>query len=198
VVKAYRQAVGPDDGAHLVVKSINGAHRTDVMAELSQLARGRPDIELRDGYLSRAEMQALIQLSDAYISLHRAEGFGLGPATAMAAGKPVIATGYSGNLAFMGGENSLLVPYELTTVGPGNSVYPEDGRWAEPDLDVASRHIRWVLNEPADAAALGARAASSIARTNGVTVAGDAVARRLAEIVAHRALVRTVQQAGVA
>ena len=31
---------------------------------------------------------------------------------AKAAGKPVIATGYSGNLAFMDEENSLLVPYE--------------------------------------------------------------------------------------
>jgi glycosyltransferase involved in cell wall biosynthesis len=198
VVKAYRQAVGPDDGAYLVVKSINGWHRTDVLAELTDLADGRPDIEIRDGYISRAEMHALIQLSDAYISLHRAEGFGLGPANAMAAGKPVIATGYSGNLSFMDSENSLLVPYELTAVGPGNSVYPEDGRWAEPDLDVASRHIRWVLDQPGNAATLGERARSSIARTNSVTVAGEAVARRLAEIVAHEAAVRTVRPAAAA
>jgi glycosyltransferase involved in cell wall biosynthesis len=197
VVRAYKQAVGPDDGGHLVVKSINGSHRTDVMAELCHLADGRPDIEIRDGYLSRTEMHALIQLSDAYISLHRSEGFGLGPASAMAAGKPVIATGYSGNLAFMNRENSLLVSYELTTVGPGNEVYPEDGRWAEPDLDSAAHHIQWVINEPAAAAALGERARSSIARTNSATVAGDWMARRMAQIVANEATARAARPAGV-
>ena len=38
---------------------------------------------------------------DCYVSLHRSEGFGLTMAEAMACGKPVIATGYSGNLEFM-------------------------------------------------------------------------------------------------
>ena len=35
----------------------------------------------------------------AYVSLHRSEGFGLSLAEAMLLGKPVIATGYSGNLS---------------------------------------------------------------------------------------------------
>jgi glycosyltransferase involved in cell wall biosynthesis len=198
VVRAYRQAVGPSDGAHLVIKSINGSHRTDVMAELFHLARDRPDIEIRDGYVSRMEMHALLQLSDAYISLHRAEGFGLGLATSMAAGKPVIATGYSGNLAFMDSSNALLVPYHLTFVGPGNEVYPEDGRWAEPDLDAAATHIRWVLNEPTAAAALGRRARESITRSHGLTVAGEWITRRLVKIVGRIAFEGAHESAGAA
>ena len=37
----------------------------------------------------------------------------------MALGKPAIATGYSGNLAFMDEESSYLVPYSLTTLERG-------------------------------------------------------------------------------
>src|SRR5688572_32239647 len=46
-----------------------------------------------------------------YVSLHRSEGLGLTMAEAMARAKPVIATGYSGNLDFMNDANSYLVPY---------------------------------------------------------------------------------------
>jgi glycosyltransferase involved in cell wall biosynthesis len=63
---------------------------------------------LQDGYLSAREKNTMMALCDCYVSLHRAEGFGLTMAEAMALGKPVIATGYSGNLAFMTAENSYL------------------------------------------------------------------------------------------
>ena len=47
-----------------------------------------------DGDLEAAERAARFAASDCYVSLHRAEGFGLTLAEAMALGKPVIATGY--------------------------------------------------------------------------------------------------------
>jgi glycosyltransferase involved in cell wall biosynthesis len=183
VVAAYRQAFDPDDGAHLVIKAINGSSRTASMEELWYLTRDRPDIEIRDGYLSRSEMSALVQLSDVYVSLHRSEGFGLVPASAMAAGKPVVATGYSGTLSFMREGNSLLVPYELVAVGEGQAPYPPDGRWADPDLDVAAAHLRRLMDEPGLGRALGHRARADIARSHGPDVAGDWMARRLDQIV---------------
>ena len=42
-------------------------------------------------------------------------------------GKPVIATGYSGNLDFMDDENSYLVDYELVPIGEGAAPYPAGG-----------------------------------------------------------------------
>ena len=65
---------------------------------------------------------------DCYVSLHRAEGFGLTLAEAMAHGKPVIATGYSGNLTFMNDGNSYLVPYKLTEL-------EEEGGGSAPSLE---------------------------------------------------------------
>ena len=63
-------------------------------------------------YLTPGEKDALTAACDCYVSLHRAEGFGFTMAEAMYLGKPVIATGYSGNLDFMTAENSYLVDYE--------------------------------------------------------------------------------------
>ena len=100
------------------------------------------------------------------MSLHRSEGFGLTPAESMYLGKPVIATGWSGNLDFMTHENSYLVDYELVPVGAEGAPYPADGMWAEPDLDHAARLMRRVFTERDEAAAKGARAAADLRRTH--------------------------------
>ena len=50
---------------------------------------------------------------DAYVSLHRSEGTGLTITDAMALGKPVIATGWSGNMDFMNVANSF--PVQLSS-----------------------------------------------------------------------------------
>ena len=96
---------------------------------------------------------------DCYVSLHRAEGFGLTMAEAMAIGKPVIATGYSGNVDFMNNENSYLVDYTIGRVGPDCEIYPPEGEWADPSIEHAAELMRRVFSEPAEAAAKGERAA---------------------------------------
>jgi glycosyltransferase involved in cell wall biosynthesis len=186
VIRAYTKAFDPDDGAHLLLKSTNGSYRRDMMAEVVHLARDRPDIEIRDRYHSRTEMNALVQLCDVCLSLHRAEGFGLMPATAMAVGKPVVATGYSGNLAFMDTDNSLLVPYDLVPVGEGVDVYAADARWAEPDLDAAADHLRWIVDHPGEARLLGNRARASVARTHSLAASGEWISRQVEEIALDR------------
>src|SRR5665811_1018703 len=81
-------------------------------------------------------------------SLHRSEGLGLTMAEAMAWGKPVIATGYSGNLDFMTEENSFLVPWTPAQIPVDADPYPAGGTWADPDLDAAARLMRSVVAEP--------------------------------------------------
>ncbi len=86
-------------------------------------------------------------------------------AEAMYLGKPVIATGYSGNLDFMTGENSYLVDYELVPIGPDAAPYPADGEWAEPNVDHAAALMREVFENPAGARQRGERAAADIRQT---------------------------------
>jgi hypothetical protein len=83
-------------------------------------------------------------------------------------------------------DNSLLVPYDLIPVGPGVDVYAADARWAEPDLDVAADHLRWIVDHPAEARLLGNRARASVARTHGLALSGEWVSRQVDDIVRDR------------
>lgn len=102
----------------------------------------------------------------------------------MAAGKPVIGTGYSGNLDFMNERNSLLVDYALTRVGPDARIYPADGIWAEPDLDHAAALMRRVYDDPEAAARLGEQARADIARTLSEQATGQRMRDRLRQLLA--------------
>jgi hypothetical protein len=134
---------------------------------------------VRDEYLSREEQAALMARCNAYVSLHRSEGFGLTMAEAMALGKPVIATGYSGNMQFMDETVAFLVPYTLQEVGPGHDPYPADARWADPDLVLAGKLMRQVFEQRDVAAAVGSRAASRIVHDWSAAAVGSRLAARV-------------------
>jgi hypothetical protein len=83
-------------------------------------------------------------------------------AKAMALGKPVVATGYSGNLQFMDDATAYLVDYDLERVGPGCEPYPPDSRWAQPRVEHAAELLRRVFERPYEARERGRRAASRV------------------------------------
>ncbi len=150
-IRAFRSAFPPGrDDVGLVVKSINGAFRPELVAGIRAVIGGDPRIVQIDGFLSRDEAYGLISVCDAYVSLHRSEGLGLGMAEAMFLGKPVVGTGYSGNLEFMHEGNSALVDYRIIPVKPGEYLY-DDPRfvWADPDVDDAARHLRRLADDAA-------------------------------------------------
>jgi len=162
LIEAFCRAFEPGEGPTLVLKSINGHLARGPAEEVLAAIGGRPDIIVRDGYLEAGERDALMNLCDCYVSLHRAEGFGLTMAEAMALGKPTIASAYSGNLAFMTPENSYLVPCRPAFVPAGCAPYPEGDRWAEPDQSAAVSAMREVFDNPALARARGERARADI------------------------------------
>lgn len=158
VVRAFTKAFAPGEGPVLVLKSINGRERKPrSLQELESLTAGRPDIRIRDGHVTPAEKEAMTAACDCFVSLHRSEGFGLTMAEAMSYGKPVIATGYSGNLEFMDDANSYLVPYRLTPVPADWWAYSPGAEWADPDVDAAAELMRRVFDDQEEAKARGAR-----------------------------------------
>lgn len=164
VVEAFRRAFPRcRENVVLFIKTSQGDRHLDALGELLALASGDPRILVRDGIIDEGHLQALERCADAYVSLHRAEGFGLALAECMALGKPVVATAWSGNLQFMHEDNSCLVGYRLVPIPDGHYPHAAGLRWAEPDIDEAAAHMRRLVEEPAFAEAIGRRAEADIA-----------------------------------
>ena len=134
-------------------------------------------------------MFALMNAADCYVSLHRAEGFGLGMAEAMAMGKPVIATNYSGNTEFLRDDTGYPVPFRLKRVGPDDYVYAEGQVWADPDEAACAAAMARVVADPQEAASKAKAGQAFIAERYGLANVGRIVETRLAEI--HAALPET-------
>lgn len=185
---AYERAFGDQaDKPLLVLKGQALNAFPELAAELRRRA-AELGVLLLEQNLSRDEMYTLIASCDCYISLHRSEGWGLGMAEAMALGKPVIGTGWSGNIDFMSHENSYLVDYTLVPISAEHhrfqdsylTVYvPGSSIWAEPDIDHAASLMRHVVAHPDDAAARGRRAASTIRHEFNAAVLGERMRLRL-------------------
>jgi glycosyltransferase involved in cell wall biosynthesis len=182
LIEAFKQAFAPGAGPRLLIKTINAPLRPLAEEEVLWAAQGRPDVHVIDRSLTAGERDGLMAGCDCYVSLHRSEGFGLTLAEAMAIGKPVIGTGYSGNLDFMNTHNSYLVEYELGVVGPECEIYPADGQWAEPSTAHAAALMRRVCGEPEEARRIGERARADIARALAPLTTGAAMRRRLQEL----------------
>jgi FkbM family methyltransferase len=144
VVDAFETAFGDTDDVGLVVKITDLQHRPDVADKLDEAARRIPLFVLEEK-LTRPDTLGLVQTIDAYVSLHRSEGFGLPIVEAMAMGKPVVATGYSGNMDVTGSDTAFLVRYDLVDLAESYSVYPAGSQWAEPDLESAATQMRTVV-----------------------------------------------------
>lgn len=187
LIEAFKRAFEPDSGALLVIKSINGEKQPAELARLTKHAAGRPDIVIDDGYVDSDRVSSLIAAADCYVSLHRSEGFGLTIAEAMAYGKPAIATGYSGNLAFMNEDNSYLVPFALTTVPEDCGPYPAGAAWADPNLDAAAALMRRVFEHPDEARERAERGREAVLERHSVERTGSFLAERLTQIDRLRA-----------
>ncbi len=182
LIEAFKRAFAPGEGPRLLIKTINAPLRPLADEEVLWACHGRPDIHVVDRSLTSEELNGLMAACDCYVSLHRAEGLGLTMAEAMAIGKPVIGTGYSGNIDFMNSENSYLVDYTISRVGPDCEIYPPDGEWAEPSVEHAAELMRRVCSHPEEAAERGARAAQDIARMLSPEATGAAMRRRLDQL----------------
>lgn len=183
VIAAFRQAF-PDveSDVCLVVKSINGEQNAEALECLKCSLQDDPRIIWVDGYLSTHEMRGLLNVADAYVSLHRSEGLGLGMAESMYLGKAVIATDYSGNTEFMNSDNACLVPYSLVPVGVGEYPHHQGQVWAAPDINAAARWMQRLVLEAGLATAIGQRAAVYMRQWHSREAMSQAIRDRMAKI----------------
>jgi glycosyltransferase involved in cell wall biosynthesis len=185
LIQAFREAFPNQRDVVLLLK---GSHPSPGEVEALQEAAAGANVRILDHVMSRAEVDALLQLSDCYVSLHRSEGFGLTMAEAMSLGKPVIATAYSGNLDFMTLSNSFLVNHQLKTLDRDYGPYRRGWVWADPDLDHAAALMRAVYENQGAAQAVGRQAHQDILAQLHPRQVGRVMKDRLAHIAGLRNL----------
>ena len=183
-IAAFREAFGAGDaGVGLIIKINHAASDPAEVAQLRQLVSGLSQAYVLDQPMSRREVISLISLCDAVVSLHRSEGFGLVLAEAMALGRPVIGTNWSGNIDFMRPGNSCLVDARLVPVRSRHPLYLyADQCWADPDFGQAASWMRRLREEPALAAEIGRQGRETMRQEFSPAVVGALMRRRLEAI----------------
>jgi 2-polyprenyl-3-methyl-5-hydroxy-6-metoxy-1,4-benzoquinol methylase/glycosyltransferase involved in cell wall biosynthesis len=181
LIEAFKKAFKPRDKVRLVLKVSHAESRASDWKSVEQAAKGAK-ISIVSGVFNRSEVNTLMSLCDCYVSLHRSEGFGLTMAEAMSLGKPVIATGYSGNMDFMNSANAFLVKHRMLTLDRNYEPYDRGSVWAEPDRDHAAELMRLVFENRKLARAVGRMAQRDVQEKLSISTVGGMILRRLATL----------------
>ena len=149
-LKAFALAFRGDKKAKLVFKTkgadANRHQVAEMMALVGELGIGEQFVHIPQ-YLPRADLDGLTAACDVYLSLHRAEGFGLGMAEAMSQGKPVVATNWSANTEFCRPDTAWCIPYRMVPVLPHEYMVATK-EWAEADVEAAAAALREIRSNP--------------------------------------------------
>jgi glycosyltransferase involved in cell wall biosynthesis len=167
-IAAYLAAFTADDPVVLIIKTTPGDHtrrawfgkRRGTRQTIQRILRRheRPArLLLLTDTMSDEGILELHAAGDCYVSLTHSEGWGLGAFDAAAFGRPVIMTGFGGQLDYLEPDAAYLVDYQLIPVQDrrGRDSYSSDQRWAQPDLGQAAQFMRQVLADRPSALARG-------------------------------------------
>lgn len=148
-IAAWKEAFGSADDAVLVMKVRVSRRTAFVLTELRELADGANNIKLITEDLSNSEISSLQHSCDVYLSLHRAEGYGLTIHEALLCDKPVLATHWSANTEFGPRfRNYTGISYELVRYDDWTRHYAEtDFLWADADIAHAAAELGRVRSE---------------------------------------------------
>ena len=185
---AYLKAFA-EDGPHvLILKANPGAVKAarSALDEARRATGSKARVSIHCEAWSEAEVELLQRRGDCYVSLHRGEGWCYPLFEAACAGKPVVATGYSGPLEYLSAETHQLVSYKLASVRQRFAFYHPGMRWAEPDLDDAVRRLRWVYENRDAARESAGSIADDIRRRHSIEAIGAAAKARLQELLRRR------------
>jgi glycosyltransferase involved in cell wall biosynthesis len=186
-IEAFGRAFTQGEDAFLVIKvtdTLPSPESRAALARLRESVASNSAIIIREQPMTYVEVLSLYASCDVYVSLHRSEGLGLGPMEAMLLGKPVIATGWSGNMEFMSDSNACLVGAAMVEVA--SPVYRallagKEAVWADPSVEEAVVWMRRLYAEERLRKEIGERARADMLERQGECLKG-----RIFEEVAGR------------
>jgi glycosyltransferase involved in cell wall biosynthesis len=141
-IEAFQMAFPPNvNNVELIIK-IKGNRDLGFRNELILCCSKDSRIKVIDGDISTKDIAILTNKCNVFLSLHRSEGFGFGPAEAMASGKIVVATQYGGVTDFLNKSTGYPISYKMVMVQKGEYLHGENQMWADPTLSHAASELQ--------------------------------------------------------
>ncbi|WP_432257917.1 glycosyltransferase family 4 protein [Cupriavidus sp. TMH.W2] len=188
-VQAFQKAFGSDnEPVGLVIKAMNVRDSDPTWQGVLRMAEVDPRIQIVSEHMSRQDSVDFMAACDAYISLHRSEGFGRVIAEAMGLGQPVVATNFSGNVDFCDPQTSYLVDGELVPLRAGEYLFNEGQYWCDPDVSIAAQQLRRLYEIPEERARIAAAGQERIKDCYSLAAVARIYEARLKDIVAAGAV----------
>jgi len=161
VIDAFGQAFRPGDDVTLTLKDYGASSGDSTIRDA--LGRRPPGarIEYLSEFTDKRELIRLYKSCDAFVSGHRAEGFGMKILDAMACGLPVIMPLFGGPTDYATTATCFPVDFSLAPMGDcldtRSLSIANQPLWAEPSVRSLAEQMRRVYEEREPAAAVGAR-----------------------------------------
>lgn len=182
VIRAFQRAFSRQDNVGLVIKTMNARQNKEKLCELLPQHELGKRFYVIDETLAASDIAALYGCCDAYVSLHRAEGFGRTIAEAMLAKIPVIVTNYSGNMDFCAEDTAFLVNGSLKPLREGEYLFWKDQQWCEPSIEEAAIRMRQCASDENLARDKAAKAFAYIREHHSAEAVGALYRRRIEEL----------------
>lgn len=177
-IRAFAEAFPGESGATLQVQVAHAERVDGLLPAMREAAQGAR-VTFGEGILSRDGLSELFASCDAYVSLHRAEGFGFPIAEAMSLGKAAVATDYSGSADFLDESTGFPVRWSPCALPESVRDYEAGTLWAEPDLRHAVETLRRVRDDAAGRERRGEAARRRIESLYSPRVSGERIRARL-------------------
>jgi glycosyltransferase involved in cell wall biosynthesis len=165
-LEAYWRAFSSRDDVVLVMKDYGASSGDTSLRRMLGERSDRAKVEYLTEFTSKEALIALYKSCDAFVSAHRAEGYGMKILDALACGLPVITPLFGGPTDFCTPANCLPVDFTLVPVGDcydTRALRILNGPvWAEPDVDSLARRMREVAGNRDAARRLGEQAYADV------------------------------------
>jgi glycosyltransferase involved in cell wall biosynthesis len=182
LVDAFEAAFSDHDRVRLVLKVSNADKDPPFSRYLDTLVARNPRCVVLRQTMDIHELAGLVGASNCYVSPHRAEGFGLTVAEAMALGVPIIATDYGGTVDFVTEEVGFPLRYRLVEVDRDHGPYAKGAIWSDPSREHLQELLRRVVACPRLVAARAERARTHMIENFSAAAVGRRISERLAAI----------------
>jgi glycosyltransferase involved in cell wall biosynthesis len=195
LLEAYFLEFQNDENVTLTLKTYVDNFTPDKKAEIRMMVRKiknrlnlpkYPPVSIYGNLMDRHQIYRFHNTFDCFVSSHRGEGWGIPQMEAMLMGRPIISTNCGGIHEYLkDGVDALLIPYKLIPLQQNSrnrQWYTPDQKWADCDVSVLRKHMRFVFENQDKAREIGNAGKQTVQQKFSFTAVGDMMKTRLEQI----------------